>query len=179
MRRGIAVVAAAAATIGASVALQVVSQGAASALSATTLVGKVVAYATTNGAENGPKQTFGPGQYRANTGELAAVGNDLTRLLEVGPAMRVRACQHDNLQTGNTCQTVENLTAANKTFAVGAGISKLDVRSLVVGYRDATVHVQPPFGSLRRGSKATQSLFRLLEFKSRWRCATAGPTTLS
>lgn len=145
MRRGIAVVAAAAATIGASVALQVVSQGAASALSATTLVGKVVAYATTNGAENGPKQTFGPGQYRANTGELAAVGNDLTRLLEVGPAMRVRACQHDNLQTGNTCQTVENLTAANRTFAVGAGISKLEVRSLVVGYRDAT------FGGVAEG----------------------------
>lgn len=144
-RRWVALAGAAAVTIGASVAVQAVSQGAASALSATTLVGKVVAYATTNGSENGAKQTFGPGQYRANAGELAAVGNDLTRLLELGPAMRVRACQHDNIQTGNSCQTVENLTAANKTFAVGAGISKLEVRALVVGYREAN------FGGVAEG----------------------------
>lgn len=110
-----------------------------------TLVGKVVAYATTNGSNTGPKQTFGPGVYRANAGELSGVGNDATRLLEVGPSMRVRACHHDNIQTGNTCQSFENLGATNRTFAVGTGISQLEVRTLVVGYRD------PSFGGVAQG----------------------------
>lgn len=104
-------------------------------LSSTTLVGSIWAYSTTDGSNSGPRQAFGPGTYLANAGELAGVGNDLIRLLEIGPAMRVRACQHET-PSGNTCTTYENLTGSNKRVSVGTGISRLDVRALVVAYRD-------------------------------------------
>jgi hypothetical protein len=105
-------------------------------LSPTMLVGKVVAYATTTGSNSGPRQTFGPGIYSANAGELSAVGNDATRLLELAPAMRVQACLHE-AQSNVECRVFENLTGANKTFVVAPGVSRLIIRALVVGYRDA------------------------------------------
>ncbi|RYG75026.1 hypothetical protein EON77_11625, partial [bacterium] len=60
-------------------------------LNATPLLGKVIAYATTNGSNTGARQTFGPGEFRANRGELSGVGNDRARLLELGPATEVVA----------------------------------------------------------------------------------------
>jgi hypothetical protein len=105
-------------------------------LAAGTLNGMVTAYATTNGSNLGPYQSFGPGIYTASAGELAAVGNDLTRLLEIAPAVRVRVCQNDVASLG-TCSVYENLTGANLRVAVAAGISRIEVRPLVVAYRDA------------------------------------------
>lgn len=105
-------------------------------LSSTTLNGTVVAYATTDGSNLGPRQAFGPGIYRSGAGELAAVGNDLTRLLEIAPAVRVRVCQDDAASPG-PCAVYDNLTGANRRVSVAAGISRIEVRPLVVGYRDA------------------------------------------
>jgi hypothetical protein len=116
----------------------------ASELSSSTLVGKIVAYATTDGSNNGPRQTFGPGIYRGNANELASVGNDLIRLLELGPAMRVRACKTEN-PTPSTCSYFENLTASNQTFSILSGTSRLDVRPLAVAYRNTS------FGGIAQG----------------------------
>lgn len=106
-------------------------------LAASTLAGSVIAYATSNGSNSQPRQVFGPGVYRANRGELAGVGNDRARLLELAPAMRVRACQHET-PAFDTCKVYENLSGSNLRVQVAAGTSRLDVRGLVVAYRDAT-----------------------------------------
>jgi hypothetical protein len=100
---------------------------------APTLDGKVVAYRYANGF--GPQQTFGPGAYLGNLGQLSSVGNDLILRLDVGPSMRVRACANE-APLRNTCTNYENLTTGNRTFRVKPGTSRLEVRPLVVGYRD-------------------------------------------
>lgn len=107
------------------------------ALSSTPLLGKVTAY-TDNPVlpwSGGRQQTFGPGTYLANAGELSGVGNDAIRYLEIGPAMRVIACEHEYAYP---CTTYENLTGGNRVVATTGGISRLIVRGLMVGYRDAS-----------------------------------------
>ncbi len=116
----------------------------AEALNTTALVGKVVAYASTSGSNTVAHQFFGAGTFLANAGDLAKVGNDATRLLEVGPSMRVRACTDEGDGVGS-CEWYENLTGGNRTFTTAAGISRLDVRPLLVGYRDAN------FGGVAEG----------------------------
>ncbi len=105
-------------------------------LSSSVLVGKVTAYATSSGSESGAKQTFGPGTFHSSSGELNQVGFDQIRLIELAPAMRVRIC-HAYEPTMSTCEYAENLTGANKRVAVTPPVYRLDVRSLIVAYRDA------------------------------------------
>lgn len=111
-------------------------------LSATTLKGVVVAYSTTTGSNTAPRQSFGPGVYVGS--ELAGVGDDATRLLEIAPAVRVRVCQHAT-PSRTTCSTFENLTGTNRLVSVAAGTSRIEVRPLVVAYRNAN------FGGVAQG----------------------------
>ncbi len=105
-------------------------------LSLTTLNAMVVAYATVDGSSFGPRQAFGPGVYLASAGDLSGVGNDATRLLEIAPAVRVRVCPNEPLSAVG-CSVYDNLTGSNRRVTVVAGTSRIEVRPLVVGYRDA------------------------------------------
>jgi hypothetical protein len=104
-------------------------------LASSVLIGKVVAYGTTNGSESGPREVLGPGVYHSAGNELLQVGADI-QLIELGPAMRVRIC-HEFTVTLTNCEYAENLTASNKRVAVTPPVSRLDVRALVVGYQQA------------------------------------------
>lgn len=106
------------------------------ALASSVLSGRVVAYATSTGSESGAKQSFGAGTYHATAGELDQVGYNAVRLIELAPAMRVRIC-HEYNPSLSSCEYAENLTGANKRVVVVPPVSRLDVRSLVVAYRDA------------------------------------------
>lgn len=134
-------------------------------LSSSTLNAMVIAYASTDGSNTGPHQSYGAGVYRASAGDLAAVGNDLTRVLEIAPATRVRVCQNDAAPLG-TCAVYENLGGSNRVVSVAAGISRIEVRPIIVAYRDAN------YGGVAQG-------FEIGRYDSLARIATVGNDTIS
>lgn len=130
-------VASASALSGCAPAVEADESGAiADELSLTTLNAMVIAYATVDGSPFGPRQAFGPGVYLASAGDLSGVGNDATRLLEIAPAVRVRVCSNEALSAVG-CSVYDNLTGSNRRVTVAAGTSRIEVRPLAVGYRDA------------------------------------------
>jgi hypothetical protein len=87
----------------------------------------------------GNVQAFGYGEFRANTGDFAVVGNDQTRSIYVPPGTKVRVCSDEGGTSGHgywNCAYYER-SAPN---GVLAGVSYAEVQPVVTAFREREMY---------------------------------------
>ncbi len=97
-------------------------------------------YVTVLAASSGKVQAgFGPGHYRASSGDFAALGEALPDALRIPAATRVLLCAHEEAEAGADCQEYRNETREVQAFTkldapVLEGVAYMEVEPFVIVY---------------------------------------------